>query len=73
MKKQMITMTAALMSLCLTACGSDPVNINVSLSGDTTTTVTTEITSSETTADRSITDDRCIENRMPVFRRRSHR
>ena len=50
MKKQMITMTAALMSLCLTACGSDPVNINVSLSGDTTTTVTTEITSSETTA-----------------------
>ena len=50
MKKQMITMTAALMSLCLTACGSDPVNINVSLSGDTTTSVTTEMTAAETTA-----------------------
>ena len=50
MKKQMITMTAALMSLCLTACGSDPVNINVNLSDVTTTSVTTEMTSSETTA-----------------------
>lgn len=50
MKKQMITIAAALVSLCLTACGSDPVNVNVSLSEETTTTVTTEITSSETTA-----------------------
>lgn len=41
-------MTAALMSLCLTACGSDPVNINVSLSDDTTTSVTTEMTVAET-------------------------
>lgn len=39
MKKQMITMTAALMSLCLTACGSDPVNINVSLADNTTTSI----------------------------------
>lgn len=50
MKKQMITMTAALMSLCLTACGSDPVNINVSLADNTTTSIAAETTSSETTA-----------------------
>lgn len=50
MKKQMITMIAALMSLCLTACGSDPVNINVSLSEQTATTAATDTTSSETTA-----------------------
>ena len=50
MKKQMITITAALVSLCLTACGSDPVNVNVSLSGDTTTSVTAEMTAAETTA-----------------------
>ena len=50
MKKQMIIMTAALMSLCLTACGSDPVNINVSLADNTTTSIAAETTSSETTA-----------------------
>ena len=50
MKKQMITMTAALMSLCLTACGSDPVNINVSLADNTTTSIAAETTSSDTTA-----------------------
>lgn len=50
MKKQMITMIAALMSLCLTACGSDPVNINVSLADNTATSIAAETTSSETTA-----------------------
>lgn len=43
-------MTAALMSLCLPACGSDPVNINVSLADNTTTSIAAETTSSETTA-----------------------
>ena len=50
MKTKMMFVTAVLMSLCLTACGEEPVQINVNMQADTETAATTGITTAETTA-----------------------
>ena len=50
MKKNILMIAAALAGLCLTACGPDSVNVNVTLSDPAVTAVTEEAAPSETTA-----------------------
>ena len=50
MKTKMMFVTAVLMSLCLTACGEEPVQINVNMQADTEIAAATGITTAETTA-----------------------
>ena len=55
MKKQMIILTAAMIGVLFTGCGSDPIQINVSIPSDTVTSVTTE-TTAETAAVSTVTE-----------------
>ena len=55
MKKQMTILTAAMIGVLFTGCGSDPIQINVSIPSDTVTSVTTE-TTAETAAVTTVTE-----------------
>ena len=50
MKKQMMILTAAMIGVLFTGCGSDPVQINVNIPADTVTTAAAETTAAETAA-----------------------
>jgi hypothetical protein len=59
MKKQMMILTAAMIGVLFTGCGSDPVQINVNMQADTTT-ITTGITTAETAAVTNVTESEVI-------------
>ncbi|MBR3417093.1 MAG: hypothetical protein IKG82_00170, partial [Oscillospiraceae bacterium] len=56
MKKQMMLLTAAMIGVLFTGCGSDPVQINVNIPADTVTTAAAETTAAETAAVTTVTE-----------------
>ena len=56
MKKQMMILTAAMIGVLFTGCGSDPVQINVNIPADTVTTAAAETTAAETAAVTTVTE-----------------